>query len=556
MLVQLRIENFALIKDLTLDFSSALNVLTGETGAGKSILIDGIRFVLGERTDQVRLSKGNDVARVEAVFELTSSFIQSHAVLEPFINEEESIFILRRELYLGKTKCWVNNRASTLATLKEIGTCLLDIHGQYDHQLLLDQNSHLGLVDRFAKLETEKKKYHSIFLRYDELIAERTKILLLEEDKERELDLLKYQVSEIEKAGLEGLDEAALIQEKIRLANSEKLHELTRVALASLNDGEPSASSLVSEASRAIRDLARLDESLKESIESEYNSAQSHLEEVIHALRNYQDDLTFDADRLEEIEGKMRTLEVLKRKYGTTVSEILTFLKQVRKKCEALEDTEYSKREITKKIDQITPELKKHAAEISRKRKEAAKQLKVQIESELSDLNIPKAVFEAQFSEASDFLSTGKDEMEFLIRLNVGQPLLPLTKIISGGEASRVMLAMKKALTRVDPVPTLIFDEIDTNIGGRLGQITGKKLKKISRVRQVLLITHLPQIASFADKHFKVSKRVAGKQTVVDYQVLEGDEKVRELSQMMSGKKETEISREHAKELLRARKKV
>lgn len=550
MLRQLHIENFALIRKLSLEFSPALNVLTGETGAGKSILIDSIRFALGERVNP-NLGKSENIrTRVEAAFEIDVKQLRSGELLESFVDEGESVLVLRRELDEGKTRCWVNERVTTVTTLREIGETLVDIHGQYDHQLLLDARSHLGLIDLLTQAEPLKEKYAKGYEDYAALSAKHEEVLRLEEHKARELDLLKYQVEEIERAGLEGFNEEELILEKMRLANSEKLHEWVRKTLDLLEAREPSASSLLAEAARPVKELSRLDPSLESALQSEFEKALATLEDVIRTLQNYEEKLTFDPGRLDEIQDKLRLLEILKKKYGGNLDEILGFLARSKQRYEELSNSENTRQELMKRMGEIRPKLAKIAGELTEKRKRAAQLLKNHIETELKDLQIPKARFEVRFDAPADFSRDGSDQIEFLISLNPGEPPLPLEKIISGGEASRVMLAMKKALMQVDPVSTLIFDEIDANIGGRLGSVTGEKLKEISKLRQVLLVTHLPQIAAFADHHLKVTKQVQAGKTEVRCEPLGKEEKVRELAQMMSGKKETEISRRHALEML------
>jgi DNA repair protein RecN (Recombination protein N) len=547
MLTQLHIKNFALIENLTMEFSSELNVLTGETGAGKSILIDAIRFVLGERMDGLRGSEAEKACSVEAAFEFEGEFLKKYTVLEPYL-AEEGLLVLRREHLQGKSRAWINNRLVTVSGLKEVGTCLIDIHGQYDHQLLLDTQSHLGLIDRFAKTEEIRKAYGMLYEEYAALMRAQRELIQLEENKERELDLLKYQINEIERAEIEEMNEDEMGLERIRLANAERLSEAAAHALDALDDRDSSAAGALGEASKEIAGLAKLDGSL-DTLRADCEAVQYSLQEIVSVLREYRENLTFDPARLQEIEKKLDLLEHLKRKYGGSYEKVLEFYREAQSKYERLTDTDVARKDITKKINALAPELEEVAAKLSQKRKKAGELLKRTIEDELKDLHILHAQFEVQIEKA-DYDESGADRLEFLARMNPGQPLLPLKKIISGGEASRVMLAMKKALMEVDPVPTLIFDEIDTNIGGRLGQVTGQKLKSIAGQRQVLLITHLPQIASFADRHIKVTKSVQKGKTVVRYEVLEGDGRVRELAQMMSGHQETEISKRHAEEML------
>jgi len=547
MLTQLHIKNFALIDDLTLEFSGQMNVLTGETGAGKSILIDAIRFVLGERMDGFRSDAQEKPCQVEAAFELQGGFLQNQSALEPYLSED-GLFVLRREISLGKTRAWINNRLVSLSLLKEAGAYLIDIHGQHDHQRLLDSSSHLDILDRFAKVDSLKADYAVFYEQYARLKKEQEELAALEEHKERELDVLKYQVDEIERAEIRDLNEEALELERMRLANSEKLAEIVSHALAVLDENEASADSALSEAVRDLKGLVKFDTSV-EKIKADCESVQYSIQETVAALRDYREKLTFDPDRLKDLEKKADLLEHLKRKYGGTLSKVLEFYKEAKAKYDKLIDMDVTKKDLHKELLDLGPKLREAALKFSEKRKKAGALLKKTIEAELKDLQIAHAEFEVRV-EKTDFSSEGMDRVEFLARLNPGHPMLGIAKIISGGEASRVMLAMKKALMQVDPVPVLIFDEIDTDIGGRLGHVTGQKLKSISGERQVLLVTHLPQIASFADRHFKVTKSVQKGRTLVQYQVLEGEAKVRELAQMMSGQQESDISRRHAEEML------
>ncbi|MFH0985955.1 MAG: DNA repair protein RecN, partial [Candidatus Omnitrophota bacterium] len=545
MLTQLHIKNFALIEDLKLEFSGQLNVLTGETGAGKSILIDAIRFVLGERMEGLRVESNDKPCQVEAAFELCEDLLKKQSVFEPYL-AEEGLLVLRREFSNGKTRAWINHRLAPLSVLKEVGAYLVDIHGQYDHQRLLDSASHLDLLDRLAKIDPLREGYRVLYEQYSRLTKEQEDLTALEEHKEREMDVLKYQVDEIEHAEIQDLDEEALELERMRLANAEKLAEIVSHALAVLDENDTTADSFLSEAVRDLKGLVKFDSSV-EKVKTDCENVQYSLQEAVRALRDYRDKLTFDPDRLRELEKKADLLAHLKRKYGGTHAKVLEFYQSAKAKYDKLIDVDMAKSDLQKDIRDLEPKLREAALKFSEKRKKAGAFLKRTIESELKDLQIAHAEFEVRIEE-TDFSAEGMDRVEFLARMNPGQPMLAIAKIISGGEASRVMLAMKKALMQVDSVPVLIFDEIDTNIGGRLGHVTGQKLKSISGERQVLLVTHLPQIASFADRHIKVTKSVQKGRTLVQYQLLEGEDKVRELAQMMSGQKESEISRRHAEE--------
>lgn len=557
MLTRLYVKNFALVREATLEFSPELNCLTGETGAGKSILIDAIRFVLGERME-IPAAAG-ETCIVEAVFELRNLGKRGQAgniacplfdeVLAPFLEPEEDVLILRKESSDARTRVLINNRAANNSSLKEIGRLLLDIHGQYDHQLLLDSASHLDLIDRFAKTAPLLAEYQTLYQEYDTLRKRQEELKALAEGRERELDLLKYQVEEIERAGLREREEEELKTEHLRFGNSEKLHELASRMLAYLEEEERSVSDLLGQACREMNALVKLDPSLEES-KAGFENVQLEFEERSRSLREYRENLSFDPERLAEIEKRLDLIEHLKRKYGRgVISAVLEFFEKTKKKYDELLNGELYEKDAEKKIRQLWPKLESLAEELREKRKKAASVLKRTIETELKDLELSHTRFDCEIQK-QDFSQTGADALEFMISLNPGEPLLPLRKIVSAGEVSRIMLAMKKALMKVDPVLTLIFDEIDANIGGRLGEVTGQKLKEIASERQVLLITHLPQIASFADRHFKVSKTVKTGKTSTEYRIIAGEERVQELAQMMSGKNETEISRKHAKEML------
>lgn len=548
MLQRLRLINFALIDELSIEFSDRLNILTGETGAGKSILIHAIRFVFGEKVDGVRLEAGaGKMCSVEAVFSLDPKLRQDE-IFSGYFQEEDGEFILRRESSSEKNRAWVNGRSANLSTLRQLGSRLVDIHGQYDHQLLLDSSSHIGIVDRFAAIENLKEGYQKIFQDYEKCLQERGRLNRLEENRERELDLLKYQIDEIGHVRLKEAEEEELKVEQSRLSNVEKLSESVNRLLACLDEDDAAASSWMARAHREMTLLARFDPSL-EKTKGDYESVQLNLEELIRSLRNYRDELSFEPERLEEIERRLGLIDLLKRKYGNSISKILSFFEESKKKYDDLCNAALYRGEVDKKIQALLPQLKEKAAALKEERKKAGAVLKKTIETELKDLGISQARFECRIEE-KDFSLEGSDHLEFFICLNPGRPLAPLAKIVSGGEVSRVMLALKKVLAKVDDIPTLIFDEIDANIGGRLGTVTGKKLKEVSCDRQVLLITHLPQIASFADRHFKVTKKIERGKTVVEYRTIEGRERVRELAQMMSGQRETEIAKLHAQEML------
>ena len=548
MLRQLQIKNFALIDTLAIEFAPTLNVLTGETGAGKSILIDAIRFVLGERVESPPARSPDQPASVEAVFEVPSKNLRAHPLLAPFLENETDDLILRRELVQGRNRCLINQQTVNVSHLKEIGRLVIDIHGQYDHQLLFEAAAQMDLIDRLGKIDLLEEKYTALYAEYALLQKRKTELLELEGNREREADLLKYQIEEIEQARLQEREEETLKEERTRLANSERLHQVLSSLLSLLSEDSGSASALIAQAHRHFSELARIDSSMN-ALKNEYVTVQLNLEEIIRSLQRYQEDLSFEPDRLQEIDNRLDLIDGIKRKYGGEISKVNAFMAQVKKRYDELVNSTLYVKEIDQKLNAVRPRLQEQADEMSEKRKKTGTALKRIIEEELTDLGISHAKFQCQV-DLTGLTAKGQDRLEFMVSLNPGERVFPLRKIVSAGEVSRIMLALKRALMNVDPVPTLIFDEIDANIGGRLGTVTGRKLKEISAERQVLLITHLPQIASFADCHFKVTKKVVSQKTLIHYEQIDGELRIKELAQMMSGQRETDISKKHAEEML------
>ncbi|MBI3316464.1 MAG: DNA repair protein RecN [Candidatus Omnitrophica bacterium] len=554
MLARLHIENFALIDDVTLEFIRDLNILTGETGAGKSILIDALRFVMGERSDAEYVRDSKKSCLVEAVFEPAKEFLKKPSFSEYF-EDGDSLLILRRDLsWQGRSRGWVNGRTVNISTLRELGKYLMDIHGQYDHQMLLDPATHLPVLDGLWPSARPLQEYRTLYEEFSSLLRRRDELLSLQQGRERELDLLKFQIEEIKNAGISDPEEDLKLEsERVRFAHSEKIREKTVRILNLLEEGEGSASSNAGEASRYFQDLSRIDSSL-EPLKAGFETARLELEEFIRSLRDYLEKLDADPERLEEIQSRLSDLNRIKKKYGPTLAEAGSFYEKTKKRFDDLTHSGVYEKETERKISSLLPQIQTAGRVLTDARKKAAQNLRKGIEKELLDLGMTHAEFRMDFSPA-DFGPLGQDAAEFMISLNAGEPAQALAKIISGGEASRVMLALKKTLMKADPVPTLIFDEIDANIGGRLGTVVGNKLKEITQSHQVFVITHLPQIASFGERHIKVFKTIKDKRTFAQYRVIEGEERVKELAQMMSGKSETDISRRHAEEMLEKVKK-
>lgn len=553
MLIQLSVQNFALIDSIQLEFSRGLNVLTGETGAGKSILLDALKLVLGERLAPDQKFTRTESARIEAVFQIEAAGGLPENLRE-FLQDGDECLILRREISSeGRSKCYINRQFVNLSVLRDIGLWLIDFHGQHDQQNIFNEDTHLQLIDRLAGLAGAQAKlldsYRESYEHYREILKKQKALRDQSENKQRQMDLLKYQIEEIEEVGPEENEEENLIQEKIRLAHAQKLFELSDSLLKELDEGDSTASASIQTSFRYLHPWIKIDESAA-AFETEMEDIQVRLEELLRNIRDYRDSLSFDDDRLNELEQRVSAIERLKKKYGPALKDVLAFLETAKAEYDVLVNSDLYQQDLAKELKMVKPELEKRAALITELRTKAAKSLQRKVETELKDLSITHAEFKCEL-EKTDYTEKGAEKARFLFCPNPGQPLSPLVKVASGGEASRVLLALKRALAEVDETPTLVFDEIDANIGGRLGEVVGRKLREIADDRQVMLITHLPQIASFADRHYKVTKSVAAGSTEVKYLLLEGDARVQELAQMMSGDRESRISRDHAKEMIK-----
>jgi len=564
MLLELQIQNYALIDNLQLEFRAGLNALTGETGAGKSILIEALRLALGERMDAGQVRNPEKACVIQAIFTLEPEVRGKDSRFADFASPQDDYLVFKREISAeGRSKSYLNGQFVNLAVLKELGSRVIHIHSQYDHQQILDSSQHPAMLDRFIRGGASRKAfmkteelYQGLYSRYRELTDSRDRLAQDQAQKERELDLLRFQVDEIGRIKPEKDEWLSLSEEKTRLAHSERLSDLTGGLLAGLEEEELSASARIASAFRALGDWQRIDPSASEAAEK-LTLAQEHLTDLIRFIQDYREKLSFDDGRLNDIETRLDQLEKLLKKYGDiskphSLEPVIEFHRKARERLDYLENSDTLSEDMAREIEALLPALKKASLELTRHRKETGDSLSKTLMKELAELGIKQARFACEIT-SSDFSATGSDRVEFMLSSNPGQPLMPLGAVASGGEAARIMLALKKTLAHADDIPALIFDEIDANIGGRLGAVIGEKIASISKHRQVLLITHLPQIASFADRHIKVIKKTAGRQsTTVDYVLLEGDERVRELAQMMSGEQETTISKSHAAEMLRA----
>ena len=555
MLQSLYLENIALIEKLGIELFPGFNVLTGETGAGKSIIIDAVNFVLGERTSRDLIRNGAARAKVEAVFNLNEGDAAFAALDALGIEYDGNELILSRELSAaGRNACRVNGTLVPVASLKSVSDTLVDIHGQHEHQALLDAENHISYLDAYCHAESLPiiEKIDAIVSRRSELMLKRNSGFSSEREREREMDMLRYQIEEIASANLEAGEEERLNAEKTVLLNAERIRtalETAHMALSGAEEG--SALSAIDTARRSMRDIAALNkdyEALGDKIEELYYAA----EDISFVLRDTSENVESDMQRLEEIEQRLKLISDLKRKYGRTVEDVIDFGKDAGTKLNELENAEALAAELDAKLDKLKAEYNVAADELSKVRRAAGDRLKRDVLNELKDLGMAKAMFDVALSDASggEPRKGGRETAEFMLRANPGETLKPLEKVASGGELSRIMLCFKSIFADNDRVPTLIFDEIDTGISGRTAAVVGEKMLGIAKKHQVICVTHLAQIAALADAHLMVRKYDDGKNTFVETRQLNEEEKVQRIAQMMDGESDSPSALTHARELI------
>lgn len=554
MLVTLHVRDFAIIDEVTLELGPGLNVLTGETGAGKSILVDAVALLIGGRADAEMIRAGAERALIEGLFHLDAGMAASlAAILEPYGLLEEGLpeeLVLSREIrHGGRHVARINGHLVPLHVLKEVGQALVDIHGQSEHLSLLRPREQLELLDRYAGVGELRAALAERVARWRAVRQEIERLRQDEREKARRVDLLRFQIEEIEAARLQEGEEEALLQERNRLAHAEQLAQLTEVLYRALYEGEdpaPSALDRLGEAARALQALARIDPTFQPYLET-MEGLMAQVEDLARMARDYREGIAFNPRRLAQIEERLDLLRRLKRKYGDTVAEVLAYARRAKQELEVLLHAEERLGALEEEAEALLREIGELGARLSRRRQEAGERLAQEVEAQLAELRMAGARFQVMLERIPDaegayadggrwaFDATGLDRVTFMIAPNIGEGLRPLARIASGGETSRLMLALKVALARADPVPTLIFDEIDQGIGGRVGAVVGEKLWRLARHHQVLCVTHLPQLAGFGDVHFKVEKQVVGDRTVARVRRLEGEERVEELAQMLGG---------------------
>lgn len=569
MLEELRIRNFAIIDSLELNFSKGLNVITGETGAGKSIIIDAVELLLGGKTDAGSIRSGAEKATIEGVFGVTGlakGLLLPVLEREELLGEGEDFVTLYREIRSnGRSVTRINGVSVTLDVLREVGAVLVDIHGQSEHLSLLNSRHHLDLLDRYSDLLEIRDALHTLV---ENLNVVRREIKVLREDKaalQRRADQLKHEVEEIDAAKLKPGEDDLIRAERTRLSNSEQLASLMNAVVMLLNGSEtvtddlPAIDKLMQVASH-LGKLAAIDPDLNEWYElAEGLSAQA--QELAIETARYLDTVEYNPTRLNLLEERLELINKLRRRYGATIEAVLEYAEKSRRELDNIENSEERLAELQQKETELLQHIGEMAEKISRVRISNGKQLGKRVVDELKDLRMERAVFEVGITHVEDpngcyvgdkrlaFDSTGIDRVEFMLSANPGEPLRPLAKVASGGEAARIMLALKRVLSAADHTPTLIFDEVDQGIGGRVGSVVGEKLWSLTSGHQVLVVTHLPQLAGFADKHYHVRKLATANRTSTQVTALDKeDERVAELAEMLGAHGES--GKQSAREIL------
>ena len=558
MLAELRLENYAVIDNVAVEFAPGLNLLTGETGAGKSILIDALALLLGEKASTEVIRSGAERAVVSAVFEVESQKTIARILAENGIDTEDESLILRREVAVGgKGRVFINNQPATVTVLRQLAPCLATIHAQNESLASFDAAARLELLDGYA--DTQLKATSVAFGQWKEIGRRITELEHDEQDRLRLLDLWTFQKREIEEAKPQPGEDERLEAEKRVLANAEKIYGAAMNAFDLLYEGPSSTSSSLRAAQKHIEELARYEPKFQEALAA-IDSARISVEDVGATLRDYAGGIQASPEHLAEVEDRLALLDRLKRKYGSTLDDVIRLGEEVSRKLSEMENKDEILARLRKELAQAAQEYMAAARAISKKRCEAARRLEKLVEAEVNDLAM-KSSFHIEVSgtdEERNWAASGFDQVVYLIATNLGDPMRPLEQIASGGELSRVMLALKAcvetgARKSVARTPrTLVFDEIDTGIGGRAAEAVGKKLKALSRGNQVLCVTHLPQIATFADHHYLIEKRVSGQRTKTTVRLITGEERTEEVARMLSGAKLTETSRKHAEQMLKA----
>ncbi len=556
MLQELSIKNFAIIASLDVEFENGMTVLTGETGAGKSIIIDAVGLLAGGRGSQHFVRTGADKAVIQGAFIFPKDGATYHMLDDLGIDYDDGAIILQREIYRsGRNICRVNGMLVNTSTLKELGETIVDIHGQNEHQELMQPDKHLRLLDEFGGKPVAKLRqdYHTAYDQYQHLHQAMVERNTHRNEWAQRLDMLRFQVSEIKDADLKPDEEAQLTQQRDRLMNFQKINTALQESFLALNGDEeaPGALDLSGQAMNALANITTLDPEY-EKLHDALSSAYYALQDASGELSRQADLMEWDENKLDEIEQRLEVIHQLKRKYGDSEDQILTYFDKISHELTDMEAAELDEGDLDAQLTKQETHLTSLGKQLSKQRHQIAKKLEVAVKGELGDLYMAKTVFQVRFKTLGEhqFYATGLDDVEFYIQPNPGEEIRPLAKIASGGELSRLMLALKTIFSQSQGVTSIIFDEVDTGVSGRVAQAIAEKISGIARNSQVLCITHLPQVAAMSDHHYFIAKEVIGKRTETHIQRLDNQGRVTELARMLAGTTVTALTLDHAQELL------
>jgi len=553
MLIELRIKNFAIIDELNLSFSKGFNILSGETGAGKSIILNAVQLLLGDKATEEWIRSSEDEANVEALFDISGNPDAKEKISgkAPHLRgggEEDSLLIRRVISRSGRGKVFINGNMATLGALSEIGEELLNIYGQHEHQSLQRVETHIDILDEFGGLLKVRQEFQTHYEEFVSLSEEVEKIRAEKERRAKERELMAFQSKEIEASRIQVGEEESLKEERTLLTHAKKLLDFALASEGALYSEESSTIGKIRKILNQGRDMAAIDPSLSHLLKG-LDSALIQLEEIALAFRDYSRRVEVNPARIDEIENRLEEVDRLKRKYGSTVEEVLAFKQRVDEALKTFTSDEEKLSRLESRLEPLRQVVDNLGKKLSRERKRVASELKRSVEKELNSLGMKKTIFEIHI-DPSPLSPKGADRVEFLISPNVGEEVKPLAKIASGGELSRIMLAMKRILAKIGGRQVLVFDEVDAGIGGAMAEVVGKKLRELSRHHQVICVTHLPQIACFADQHHSVRKEVKSGRTVTLVDRLDEVSIVDEIARMLGGVKVTEKTKAHAKEMI------
>ena len=555
MLQELSIKDFAIIDEIQISFQPKMTVLTGETGAGKSIIIDALGLLAGGRGSTEFIRKGEKKAVIQGLFTLPRE-ANTYNILEEYgIDSEDGQIILQRDLYRGgRNICRINGMMVNLATLRKVGETLIDIHGQNEHQELMKPENHIDLLDEYdKKISQLRNQYQVVYQNYRKLKLSMEKKEADEKAWAQRLDMLNFQVKEIEEAGLKINEEDELVEEKNKLDNFQAIYDALELSYQILSGEKIDVVGNLGNAMNELSDVSDLSENLQE-INTKISDAFYSLEDAARDISDELDSMEWNGERLNEIEERLELIHQLKRKYGDTIEDILHYHSRIEKELREMENAEQNSEKQERQLSEALEKVKELAIKLSKQRKKSAKKLEKMIHEQLSALYMDKAVFEVKCLNNSKLYSKGIDKVEFYIQTNPGEEMGPLAKIASGGELSRIMLALKTIFSQKMGVTSIIFDEVDTGVSGRVAQAIAEKISQISNNSQVLCITHLPQVAAIADNHYYISKSVNDGRTETSLKELDEKQKIREIARMLSGSEITELTLKYAEELIKMSK--